>query len=274
MRSRSLRLATLLALSAVALLALAAPALAHTTVSADNTAAGGYAKLTFRVPHGCDGAATTVVRVQIPDGVVSVKPQVNPGWPDLSTEIGPLAEPYDNHGETITDGVREITWAGGELPDEFMDEFGVSVKLPEGEEGERLYFPAVQQCEENGGEEAWIEIPEDPDSDEELDYPAPYIELTAAEGDGHGGGEEATDEPTAADDEGADDEGASEAAGAAAPGPDGTTPVAAVSDSAGVEPAVWIAVVVGVVGLAVGAIGFRSGRRASAPPSHASTPSA
>lgn len=247
MRSRTLRSTTLLAVTAVALLALAAPAMAHTTVSADNTASGGYAKLTFRVPHGCEGAPTTSLDVQIPDGVVSVKPQVNPGWPDLSTEIGELAEPVDNHGETITEGVREITWAGGELPDEFMDEFGVSVKLPEGEEGDRLYFPAVQTCPD-GAEEAWIEIPEDPDADEELDYPAPYITLTAAEGDDTTG-DEATEEPASA--------------AAAAPAPDDTTPVSSVTPSGGTGAIVWIALAVGAAGLAVGAFGIRNARRAS-----------
>lgn len=105
------RLSIVAALTA-ALLAVAAPAFAHVTAVADTTASGAYAKVALRVPHGCDGAATSAVRVQIPDGVESVRAKVNPSW-DLEVVEGEEA-----------DVVTEVAWVGGDLPDGHLDEFG------------------------------------------------------------------------------------------------------------------------------------------------------
>lgn len=44
-------------------LGLGGPAAAHVTVSADGTAAGSYTLLTFSVPHGCEGEATTAIAI-------------------------------------------------------------------------------------------------------------------------------------------------------------------------------------------------------------------
>src|SRR5690606_13366926 len=54
-----------------AVLTLATPAaVAHVSITPQEAAAGSYAKLTFRVPHGCDGSATKAVRITIPEGIV------------------------------------------------------------------------------------------------------------------------------------------------------------------------------------------------------------
>lgn len=176
------RLAAVAALTAALIMAVAAPAFAHVTAVADTTASGAYAKITLRVPHGCDGAPTNAVRVQIPDGVVSVRPQVNPNW-ELEVVEGELAEPYESDGETITEGVTEVAWVGGDLPDGHLDEFGLSVKLPDDAEGQILSLPVVQECGDT--ESAWIEIPDSPDA-EEPEHPAPSLTLTAAEAEAHG----------------------------------------------------------------------------------------
>jgi uncharacterized protein YcnI len=177
---------TLTALAAAALVVLiAAPALAHVTVSPGAAPADSFATLTFQVPHGCEGSSTTSLAIQIPAGVVSVKPQPKPGW-EITIEEGTLPEPVDYFGETITEGVLSVTWTGGPLEDRFMDLFGLSVKLPAGE-GETLYFPAVQTCEE--GETAWIQIPAEGQTEDELEEPAPALVLTAGGGDGSEGEE-------------------------------------------------------------------------------------
>jgi uncharacterized protein YcnI len=172
------------AIVGVLVLVVASPALAHVTVSPTESTADGFATLVFQVPHGCEGSPTTSLSIQIPPGVVSVKPQVKPGW-DLSIEEGTLPEPVDYFGETLTEGVLSVTWSGGSLEDQFMDQFGMSVKLPPAA-GETLYFPAVQTCSE--GEHAWIQIPVQGQSAEELEEPAPAVLLSA--------GEETTDSTT------------------------------------------------------------------------------
>lgn len=123
-------------------------ALAHVTIDPKAAPAGDYAKLVLRVPHGCDGSPTAKITVQLPDGVVSVKPQVHAGW-EIATKTRKLAKPISLHGKEISETTSEISWSGGPLPDEYMDEFGMSLKLPEKAPGKgesKLVFPVLQEC--------------------------------------------------------------------------------------------------------------------------------
>jgi uncharacterized protein YcnI len=148
---------------------------AHVGVLPGEVPADSYTKLTFSVPHGCDGSATTRLRVSIPQGVVAVKPQVVAGWTiDTITDTYPT--PVMLNGSPVTSGVTEIAWEGGPLPDAYLQEFGVSVHVPAAV-GATLMFPIIQECEE--GETAWIE--ESVDGEEEPEHPAPAITLLAAE---------------------------------------------------------------------------------------------
>ena len=92
-------------------------AFAHVTVETNNKTAGGYAKLTLRVPHGCDGSPTTAITVQIPENSLSVKPQVHTGW-KITTKKVKLAKTITSHGKEITETIGEVTWSGGVLSDE------------------------------------------------------------------------------------------------------------------------------------------------------------
>ena len=185
------------AAAALMAIAIAGPASAHVTATPNEGPAGGFFKTSFRVGHGCEGKPTTKILMQVPGNVTSVHPQVVAGW-DIDTKMGKLDEPIESEGgETITEGVREITWTATDdgLPDAFMQEFGVSMALPDGEAGEPLWFPFVQQCP-GGDSHDWIEIPESVEAWGELEAPAPYVVLTAAEGD-HGDEEETDAEETA-----------------------------------------------------------------------------
>ncbi|MEN9231849.1 MAG: YcnI family protein, partial [Thermostichus sp. DG02_5_bins_236] len=82
-------------------LPISAPALAHVTVNPKEAPAGSYAKLTFRVPHGCNGSPTTRLRIQIPEGATSVKPMVHPLW-EIETVKKPLETPFESHGRMVT----------------------------------------------------------------------------------------------------------------------------------------------------------------------------
>ena len=63
----------------------------------------GYVRALFRVAHGCKGSPTTRVRVRIPEGVLSVKPQVKVGW-TIGIVRTKLAVPLeDGHGNNITE---------------------------------------------------------------------------------------------------------------------------------------------------------------------------
>src|SRR5699024_2136619 len=104
------KLTLVLAVTAALLMVTAAPGLAHVTANPDEST-GGYFKADLRVSHGCDGEPTTEVRVQVPDGVSGVRPQ-----PVLDWEI----ELEEDNGE-----VTEVVWTGNELPDDYVEEFGL-----------------------------------------------------------------------------------------------------------------------------------------------------
>jgi periplasmic copper chaperone A len=173
-----------------AALVLAPAAVAHVSANPSTAPADSFAVISLRVAHGCDEAPTTSLAVKIPDGIVEATPQAVPGWKADVVE-GKLAAPVQLEGETINEGVKQVTWTGGPLaPHEFTD-FGLSVKLPNSP-GKTLYFPTVQRC--SGGKVTrWITIT--PPGAEEPDTPAPAVQLTAAAG----GGDEPTSNPGTAE---------------------------------------------------------------------------
>ena len=148
-------------------------AFGHVTFERSEAQADSYYKAVLRVGHGCAGSPTLRIRVQIPNGVIAVKPQPKPGW-TLSTTIGKLAQPCKDQDSTITEGVREVSWSNGRLLDAHYDEFVMRVKLPN-RPGEMLYFPVVQECEK--GIHRWIEIPDPGKSADDYKDPAPGIRL-------------------------------------------------------------------------------------------------
>ncbi|NBN65127.1 DUF1775 domain-containing protein [Microvirga tunisiensis] len=161
---------------AAALLALStAGASAHATFENKEVVQNTTVKMVLRVPHGCEGEATNVVRIQIPEGIIAVKPMPKAGW-KLETVKGAYANTYENHGTKVTEGVKEIIWSGGELLDEHYDEFVFRGRFTDKLEADKvLYIPAVQECATKA--ERWIEIPaegQDPDS---LAMPAPGVKI-------------------------------------------------------------------------------------------------
>lgn len=152
----------------------AGTACAHVVLETREAQAGSYHKAVLKVGHGCDGAATTAIRVRLPEGVVSAKPMPKPGW-TLTTKEGAYAQAYQSHGRTITHGVTEIAWTGGTLPDAWYDEFAFQVVLPKLPAGTVLHFPVVQECEK--GVHRWIEIPEAGKAAADYREPAPALRL-------------------------------------------------------------------------------------------------
>lgn len=151
-------------------------AFAHATLETGEAALGSTYKAVFRVPHGCEGKPTIAVRVQIPEGVIAVKPMPKAGW-KLEKVRGAYAKSYDYYGTPMTEGVREIIWSGGSLPDDEYDEFVLRGTLAgDFKVGEILYFPIVQECPD-GAAERWIEIPAAGQSSDDLESPAPGIKI-------------------------------------------------------------------------------------------------
>jgi uncharacterized protein YcnI len=148
---------------------------AHVTLEADQAPARSYFKAVFRVPHGCAMSPTVRLRVRMPEGVTSVKPQPKPGW-KLDATRTTLSPPIDDgEGGKITEVISEVTWSEGRLPNEQFDEFAILMRLPN-RAGETIYFPIVQECER--GIHRWIEVPAAGKATAEGREPAPALRLS------------------------------------------------------------------------------------------------
>lgn len=142
----------------------------------------------------------------------------------------PSVTPTVNPGWTIAqDGSNVVYTADRPLVDGQRTTFELSVKLPDLPAGERIDFPVLQECEVGSTE--WAEV--QADGEPEPEHPAPSIVLTASAGDDHGDGGSDT---------------------AAASGPE--TAVSSGSEPAGGGAEDPLARILGIAGLALGAVGL------------------
>lgn len=98
---------------------MAGTASAHVTVKPAEVKPESYQTFTLSVPVERD-VPTTAVRLVVPEGLTSVRPNVKPGWKVNLTKVGSGEE------QRIT----EITWTGGSIPVDFREEFYFSAKTP------------------------------------------------------------------------------------------------------------------------------------------------
>ena len=166
---------TILIIAATVLTASSAGA--HVTLENRQASVGSYYKAVFAVPHGCAGSAMIKIRVQIPEGVIGIKPMPKPGW-NLETIKGKYAAEYELHGAKLSEGVKEVVWSGGKLADDNYDEFVMATFLTNRlKPNTTLYFPVVQECEQ--GINRWIDIPPQGGGHSHGDKsPAPGLKLT------------------------------------------------------------------------------------------------
>jgi uncharacterized protein len=167
--------------AATALLALAAPAWAHVTVSPAEAPAGGFSQLTFSVPNEIDNADTTQVQIAFPAGQpigdVSVEPI--PGW-TFAVQKAPVSPPTKTDTGTVSEAVQTVTWTGGTIKPGEFERFTISVGLPA--KTGSLEFKALQTYS-NGAVVRWIEST--PKGGPEPEHPAPVLTLTKASSDAH-----------------------------------------------------------------------------------------
>jgi periplasmic copper chaperone A len=164
-------------LAALAATLLLSPASAHITLKDKEAAIGTTYEAVFAVPHGCAGSATIKVRVQIPEGVIARQPEAKPDW-KVETVTGKFAASYDDHGTPVSQGITEVVWSGGKLPDHHNENFVIPMFLTSTLKPDTmLYFPTVQECEK--GVSRWIDIPADPARPHDSKWPAPGVKLLA-----------------------------------------------------------------------------------------------
>jgi periplasmic copper chaperone A len=148
----------------------------HVVLADQAALAGTSYRATLRVGHGCDGSPVTALRVSIPNGFTGAKPMPKAGW-TLTTKVGKLSKPYDDHGKQVSEGLLEVIWTAASkdswLQDAWYDEFVLRGSLPK--EAGPMWFKVLQTCEK--GSIDWAETPASGNSTKGLKFPAALLEL-------------------------------------------------------------------------------------------------
>jgi uncharacterized protein YcnI len=197
LRRTTLRAATVVAVSAAAVLLGAAPAFAHVTAQPGEAAQGGYTVVTFRVPDESDTAGTIKLEVRLPADhpITSVRTTPVPGW-TATVAKATLNPPAQVNGNAVAEAVSTVTWtaaSGTRIgPGEYLD-FPLSLgPLPTGVD--QLALPTTQTYDD-GQVVAW----DQPSTDgAEPERPAPVVRLTPATGTDAMAGHDEAAGPTAA----------------------------------------------------------------------------
>jgi uncharacterized protein YcnI/copper(I)-binding protein len=158
------------------------PASAHVSLEKSEAVRGKSYKAVLKIPHGCDGTPTHTVRVEIPEGFIGVKPMPKPGW-TIKTTRGAYARSYGYFHGPLAEGVKQIEWSGGELPDDYYDEFVANGFIARELAGDALYFKVVQVCAK--GEERWVEVPAAGQDPHDLKAPAAVLKIADGSGGDH-----------------------------------------------------------------------------------------
>jgi periplasmic copper chaperone A len=160
---------------ATAIVVVSSSASAHVTLEDRQAVVGTAYRAVFVVPHGCSGSATVRLRVQIPEGVIATEAKPTTGW-NVETIKGKYADAYDYQGAKLSEGIKEVDWSGGRLPDKTRETFVIETYLTDSlKPNTMLYFPVLQECEQ--GLSRWIEIPADEADPHEARWPAPGVKL-------------------------------------------------------------------------------------------------
>ena len=156
--STTLKLIALLAINAWAV-----ASFAHILLEQKAAPVASTYKAVFQVGHGCQGAATTAVRVQLPTGFTGAKPMPKAGWV-LTTEPG------------------AVNWVASSpataLPDAHYDEFVLRGRTPDAPGP--LWFAVRQSC--GTAVQDWAEVPVSGSSTQGLKSPAALLQVTGAAG--------------------------------------------------------------------------------------------
>jgi len=162
---------------AIAVLAIAAPAYAHVTVSAPGAVRGGSdQQITFRVPVE-KTIATVKLTVALPTDtpIASVLVQPIAGWTHAE-KTTKLKTPIHTDDGDITEAVSQITWTAqaghGLRPGEFGEFTIIAGQLPE---ANSVTFSAIQTYAD-GSTVKWNQVAA-PGSSAQPDNPAPVLEL-------------------------------------------------------------------------------------------------
>ncbi len=165
---------TILTATALGALALPAAASADVTLQPDAAPAGAFTRLDVRVPTE-RGVGTKRVVVELPPGFAFASYQPVPGW-TIRMAQRELVQPLQIDGTDFDHEISRITWTADSkadvIPPGGFQDFGLAVRIPDGEPGQKLTFDALQEYAD-GVTVRWV-------GDHTSPNPAPQVTLDDA----------------------------------------------------------------------------------------------
>ena len=166
---------SVIALAGAGAVALPAAASAHVSLHPNLLPVGANATVDVRVPNELDNARTVKVQIKMPPGFLDASTAPPPGWSAKVTTVK-LAKPVQTDDGPVDTGVTEIDFTAkpgqGIAPGRFVN-FPLAVVVP-GKPGQQLTFKTLQTYS-NGNVVRWI-------GGQDADQPAPWVDVTAANG--------------------------------------------------------------------------------------------
>jgi uncharacterized protein YcnI len=133
--------------TALGALALPATASAGVTLQPDAAPAGKFTRLDVRVPTE-RGVATKRVVLDLPPGFAFASYEPVEGWRVTMTQRE-LVQPLEIDGQKLDEEISRITWTAeskaDRIPPGGFQDFGLAVRVPDGEPGSKLTFKAMQE---------------------------------------------------------------------------------------------------------------------------------
>jgi uncharacterized protein YcnI len=133
--------------TALGALALPAAASAGVTLQPDAAPAGKFTRLDVRVPTE-RGVPTRRVVLELPPGFAFASFEPVAGWRIRMTQRE-LVQPLRVDGASFDHEIGKITWTASSkaaaIPPGGFQDFGLSVRVPDGEPGAKLTFKALQE---------------------------------------------------------------------------------------------------------------------------------
>jgi copper(I)-binding protein len=148
-------------------------ALASVTLDAGPVTPHAPLIVNLRLSGGCRGAATTALRVSVPDLLADLHPVPKAGWDATVTPVPGPATP----------AASEVTWraSAAEASPETFSLTGTVTDAAAS--GTILYFPVTQEC---GGEtKQWTDVPAAGQELGALRHPAPSLEIASVQSKPH-----------------------------------------------------------------------------------------
>jgi periplasmic copper chaperone A len=162
---------TILTATALGALVLPAAAAADVTLQPDAAPAGAFARLDVRVPTE-RGVATKRVVLELPPGFAFASFQPVAGW-RIRMSQRELVQPLRIDGTDFDHEIARITWTAetnaDAIPPGAFQDFGLAVRIPDGEPGQKLTFKALQEYAD-GETVRWV-------GDHTSATPAPQVTL-------------------------------------------------------------------------------------------------